>query len=124
MPDYRAAILDEASRELPDNVVGRLAVKGPTGCRSPAPPLIALLGLLGMVLGEQAVDMARRHLAPPAWAGETQAPLQVGFIEMISQALAWNARRDGDSWHSWPKSSAPGAPVPRVAPPRAALATG
>jgi XapX domain-containing protein len=34
--------------------------------RSPAPPLIALVGLLGMVLGEQAVDMAKRHFAPPA----------------------------------------------------------
>ena len=33
--------------------------------RSPAPPLIALVGLLGMVLGEQAVDMAKHHLAPP-----------------------------------------------------------
>ena len=33
--------------------------------RSPAPPLIALVGLLGMVLGEQAVDMAKRHIAPP-----------------------------------------------------------
>jgi XapX domain-containing protein len=30
--------------------------------RSPAPPLIALRGLLGMVLGEQAVDLARRHV--------------------------------------------------------------
>jgi XapX domain-containing protein len=36
--------------------------------RSPAPPLIALVGLLGMVLGEQAVDMARRHFAAPAQA--------------------------------------------------------
>jgi XapX domain-containing protein len=32
---------------------------------SPAPPLIALVGLLGMVLGEQAIDMARHHSAPP-----------------------------------------------------------
>ena len=31
--------------------------------RSPAPPLIALVGLLGMVLGQQAVDAARYHLA-------------------------------------------------------------
>jgi XapX domain-containing protein len=31
--------------------------------RSPAPPLIALIGLLGMVLGEQAIDLARRHLS-------------------------------------------------------------
>ena len=34
--------------------------------RSPAPPLIALVGLLGMVLGEQAMEMARSHLSPPA----------------------------------------------------------
>jgi XapX domain-containing protein len=32
--------------------------------RSPAPPLIALIGLLGMVLGEQAIDMAKRHISP------------------------------------------------------------
>jgi XapX domain-containing protein len=32
--------------------------------RSPAPPLIALIGLLGMVLGEQAVEMAKRHVSP------------------------------------------------------------
>jgi XapX domain-containing protein len=34
--------------------------------RSPAPPLIALVGLLGMVMGQQGVDMVRRQLAPPA----------------------------------------------------------
>ncbi len=34
--------------------------------RSPAPPLIALVGLLGMVLGEQAVDTVRHHVTPPA----------------------------------------------------------
>ena len=33
--------------------------------RSPAPPMIALVGLFGMVLGEQAIDMAKRHFAPP-----------------------------------------------------------
>jgi XapX domain-containing protein len=32
--------------------------------RSPAPPLIALIGLLGMVLGEQAIEMAKRHVSP------------------------------------------------------------
>jgi XapX domain-containing protein len=31
--------------------------------RSPALPLIALVGLLGMAPGEQAVNMARRHFA-------------------------------------------------------------
>ena len=34
--------------------------------RSPAPPLIALVGLLGMLVGEQAVSMIRAHMAPPA----------------------------------------------------------
>ncbi|MDR7269488.1 XapX domain-containing protein [Pelomonas saccharophila] len=33
--------------------------------RSPAPPAIALLGLLGMLVGEQMVPLAKR-----AWAGE------------------------------------------------------
>jgi len=32
------------------------------GVRSPAPPAIALLGLLGMLLGEQAVPIAKRLL--------------------------------------------------------------
>ena len=31
--------------------------------RSPAPPLIALIGLFGMVLGEQAIDLAKRHFS-------------------------------------------------------------
>jgi XapX domain-containing protein len=35
------------------------------GVRSPAPPVIALLGLLGMLLGEQLVPLAKR-----VWAGE------------------------------------------------------
>ncbi len=39
---------------------------GLVGLPSPAPPLIALAGLFGMVLGEQAVDIAKRHVAPPA----------------------------------------------------------
>ena len=34
--------------------------------RSPAPPMIALVGLLGILIGEVTVDWARRHLAPPA----------------------------------------------------------
>jgi XapX domain-containing protein len=39
--------------------------------RSPAPPLIALVGLLGMVLGEQAVDVARHHFVRPAHCGSS-----------------------------------------------------
>jgi XapX domain-containing protein len=41
-------------------------VYGLTGVRSPAPPVIALVGLLGMVLGEQAVTLTKDHLYPPA----------------------------------------------------------
>lgn len=33
VPGYRACVLDDAGRELPRGQVGRLAVKGPTGCR-------------------------------------------------------------------------------------------
>ena len=33
VPGYRAVILDDEGRELPHGQVGRLAVKGPTGCR-------------------------------------------------------------------------------------------
>jgi XapX domain-containing protein len=53
-------------------VVG--VVYGLVQVRSPAPPLIALVGLLGMVLGEQAVDLAKRHLAPSPQIVIRQAP--------------------------------------------------
>jgi 2-aminobenzoate-CoA ligase len=33
VPGYRAAILDAAGKQVPDGEPGRLAVKGPTGCR-------------------------------------------------------------------------------------------
>lgn len=51
--------------------------------RSPAPPAIALLGLLGMLLGEQAVPIAKRlltrapvaaYLKTPEWAGQVLGP--------------------------------------------------
>jgi XapX domain-containing protein len=45
-------------------VVG--AAYGLVHVRSPAPPMIALVGLFGMVLGQQAVDMAKRRFVPPA----------------------------------------------------------
>jgi XapX domain-containing protein len=45
-------------------VVG--AAYGLVHVRSPAPPMIALVGLFGMVLGQQAVDLAKRRFGPPA----------------------------------------------------------
>jgi XapX domain-containing protein len=37
---------------------------GLAGIRSPAPPLIALAGLLGIVLGEHAGHLTKRHVLP------------------------------------------------------------
>jgi XapX domain-containing protein len=50
-------------------------VYGLVQVRSPAPPLVALVGLLGMVMGEQAVDVARRHFAPPT---QVSSPMREG----------------------------------------------
>lgn len=41
-------------------------IYGLLNVRSPAPPVIALIGLLGILLGEQVVPVARRLLAGPA----------------------------------------------------------
>jgi 2-aminobenzoate-CoA ligase len=38
VPGYRACILDEDGRQLPPGQVGRLAIRGPTGCRYLADP--------------------------------------------------------------------------------------
>lgn len=38
VPGYEARIIDEAGRELPNGTPGRLAVRGPTGCRYLADP--------------------------------------------------------------------------------------
>ena len=38
------------------------------GVRSPAPPAIALVGLLGILLGEQVIPLARRMATRPAEA--------------------------------------------------------
>jgi XapX domain-containing protein len=59
------------------------------GVRSPAPPAIALLGLLGMLLGEQAVPVVKRLVAG--------APV-VAFIktECAAQVLGPQAAASGD----------------------------
>jgi 2-aminobenzoate-CoA ligase len=38
VPGYQAAVLDDEGKPVPDGSVGRLAVKGPTGCRYLADP--------------------------------------------------------------------------------------
>jgi len=56
------------------------------GVRSPAPPAIALLGLLGMLLGEQAAPIVKRvlikapvvaYLKTPECAGQVLGPQAV-----------------------------------------------
>lgn len=43
-------------------------VYGLLGVKSPAPPVIALIGLAGILLGEQALPAAKAVLDPPALA--------------------------------------------------------
>jgi XapX domain-containing protein len=40
-------------------------IYGLLNVRSPAPPYVALLGLLGILLGEQAVSAVKARIAPP-----------------------------------------------------------
>jgi 2-aminobenzoate-CoA ligase len=44
VPGYRATVLDETGKPCPPGVVGRLAVRGPTGCRYLADPRQATAG--------------------------------------------------------------------------------
>ncbi len=52
------------------------------GVRSPAPPLVALAGLLGILVGEQIVPVGRRLLrrepVTAAWVAEECAPKITG----------------------------------------------
>ena len=54
------------------------AIYGVLNVRSPAPPVVALIGLLGILLGEQLVPLAKRLASrepvSTAWAREQCAP--------------------------------------------------
>lgn len=58
---------------------------GLLGIRSPAPPVVALIGLLGMLLGEQGVVIGQRMLSRKpvtmSWLAKQCAPPLVGTIE-------------------------------------------
>jgi XapX domain-containing protein len=60
--------------------------------RSPAPPLIALVGLLGMVLGEQAGIMGRHYFAPTS-----ESVRQVGAVEHSLRAVRENTPEVAES---------------------------
>jgi XapX domain-containing protein len=61
------------------------AIYGVLGVRSPAPPVIALLGLLGMLLGEQGVAIARRvfsgRTVTSSWVSKQCGPPILGTSE-------------------------------------------
>jgi XapX domain-containing protein len=48
-------------------------IYGVLDVRSPAPPVVALVGLLGILLGEQVVPMAKRLL--------NNQPITVGWVQ-------------------------------------------
>ena len=49
-------------------------IYGLVGVRSPAPPVIALVGLLGMLGGEQLATLGRHHFMPPPPSARSDAP--------------------------------------------------
>ncbi|SFI53966.1 DUF1427 family protein [Caulobacter sp. UNC279MFTsu5.1] len=57
------------------------------GVRSPAPPAIALLGLMGMLLGEQAVPIAKRLMTRAPVVAYLKTPECAGQV-LGSQAVA------------------------------------
>ncbi|MCC4596464.1 XapX domain-containing protein [Xanthomonas campestris pv. phormiicola] len=70
--------------------------------RSPAPPVIALIGLLGILLGEQLPSLVQRLLRsdanPTAWFHHQVKPHVFGELPQRTQAPAEPAageRRDG-----------------------------
>ena len=50
------------------------------GVRSPAPPAVALLGLLGMLLGEQAVPIAKRLVTRAPVVAYLKTPECAGLV--------------------------------------------
>jgi len=65
-------------------------IYGLLNVRSPAPPAIALVGLLGMLIGEQVVPLAKRviHGEPvsAAWFGHECAPKITGVPPKVAAA--------------------------------------
>lgn len=58
--------------------------------RSPAPPVIALVGLLGILVGEQVVPLVKRHFSPQpvsvGWLRQECAPHVFGTLPVGESA--------------------------------------
>lgn len=65
--------------------------------RSPAPPVVALIGLLGMLLGEQAVPLAKRMIAGEpisvSWLSKRCVPHVFGALPTGSEPESENPPR-------------------------------
>jgi XapX domain-containing protein len=74
-------------------------IYGVIGVRSPAPPLIALAGLLGIVVGEAAVPVVKHMIAghPPAvaWAKADHGSAALGCLP----GEPTSAPAEGDTRH-------------------------
>ncbi|MCF8207118.1 MAG: XapX domain-containing protein [Methylotenera sp.] len=69
--------------------------------RSPAPPVIALVGLLGILAGEQIPPLVKRWLAPPStetsWLHHQVKPHMFGELPRCADTAA--PRPDPESRH-------------------------
>lgn len=55
------------------------------GVRSPAPPIVALLGLLGILIGEQALPIFKDHFFPKSQNTEIGSSASVPTTNTASQ---------------------------------------
>lgn len=60
--------------------------------RSPAPPLVALVGLLGILIGEQAIPVGRHILAGEPWRAACSSPKTVDHI--LGELPGYNKSHD------------------------------
>ena len=69
--------------------------------RSPAPPVIALVGLLGILLGEQIPPLVKqvfnRDAAATSWLHQQVKPHMFGELPKCAQPLAANSAKAGSS---------------------------
>ena len=67
-------------------------IYGALGVRSPAPPIVALLGLLGILVGEQLAFAVKRHvegkLVNTAWVVAECVPKITGVPAVVPSAIA------------------------------------
>jgi XapX domain-containing protein len=67
--------------------------------RSPAPPVIALVGLLGILAGEQIPPLVKhllqRNAAPQVWLQDQVKPHMFGALPSCTTPAESGERRDG-----------------------------